>query len=93
MRVSTKALLAIQGPCDADFGQQVRAMKGRDILCVDDLASAIDGVEGQEAWIVNPTSLFSLDGVQDLYVKVLSFFRCVFLSLIFSLCVRAGGFF
>ena len=68
-------------------------MKGRDILCVDDLASAIDGVEGQEAWIVNPTSLFSLDGVQDLYVKVLSFFRCVFLSLIFSLCVRAGGFF
>ena len=86
-------MLVIQGPCDANFGQQVRAMKGRDILCVDDLASAIDGVEGQEAWIVNPTSLFSLDSVQELYVKFfLSFVVSSFRSF-FLLVVACGDFF
>ena len=67
--INKLACLPLLGPCDGDFGQQVNALRGLDILCLDQIALAIDSISGQESFVLNASSLMSLSGVEQRYVR------------------------
>lgn len=51
------------GLCDTAFGQQVQAMKKIDVICIDQIAWAIDAIKGQSAFIVHPKVLKMTEAV------------------------------
>jgi hypothetical protein len=55
--------------CDSAFGQHVNKVKGKSVVCVDQLALLLSEIPQHIFRIVNPEALFHLESVSEYYVK------------------------